>query len=510
MYKVQKKNLFAGLTFFFTSCTTYLLFLSFYDSTTGLDYGLKYSQYIAKYAFGSLVNLQDGQSIIYYYFISKLVAFNADLIGPYNLNNIINNSIQSGNYLLTLFGYLGLYNFYKLEEKNTSYLLYSFSILNFFPPLIYLRLTFKSEILAFALMPWVLYLFQRIKSLDAKLNEKIIFVIFFSTLLSIKPSVTGMVLLAFVILEYNNLNSNFKYFFWIALTTLIILYFNFKLIGLNFFEHTNSGSDTIWDNRANLKFFFYLNFVKLISEPIFNFRSDSFISIILIDTYSDYFTFFWKHKEFTNLLAKEPVQFSNNFFIKKYLRDYFAIFLSSLTYISLIINLLLNKDKHRRIYSFVFLSLLILIINSLGIPKNNFNPLTGDTFKVHYFAFMLTISVAHLLITNDKFIKRFLILIPIFIFIMGFPKPDLSHYKNFILYKLESSAFCYIFEENENCRNKYINTCKFEYPKFIYNNSNLENYYSYIQPIKLNLENNFVYVRNIYECNKYFNEGYSY
>ena len=41
-----------------------------------------------------------------------------------------------------------------------------------------------------------------------------------------------------------------------------------------------------------------------------------------------------------------------------------------------------------------FAGIVLLYINSLGVPSNNFNPIKGDTFKAFYFSLLLIISLA--------------------------------------------------------------------------------------------------------------------
>lgn len=511
MYKIKINT--SLVLFFFTSLFSYVLFLAYYDSTTGLDFPLKYSNYISHFTFGSKLIAQDGQSIIYYFLISKIVALNSTLIGPYNLNFILNNSIQAGNFILTLLGYYGIFKFYKYQGIKTPILLYCFSILNFFPPLIYLRLTFKSEILAFTLFPWLLYLFLKVINKNSTNFDKGLFMLIFSILLTIKPSVSAIFLLSFVFYANKKIIEIYKYLTASLIITLIFLYLNYQIVGLGFLEHLSSGKDTLWDNRATLKFFYNFNLKSLISEPIFNLRSNSFLSILFIDTYSDYFTFFWKHNEPTNLLAQNTIYFSNNFFIKKYLRDYIAIGISIVTYFTLIYFYLKNKmDRNRKLLLFGFFGIVILIINSIGVPSNNFNPLTGDTFKVHYFAFVLTISVTHLLIIiGEKRIKVLCLFIPVFIFIMGFPKHSFNENKDILFRKIESSSTCYVLQNSKRCRNEFINTCKAVNTKLLFSNrTNLINNNYFIEPIKLVLGENIVYARNESECYQYFKKGYRY
>ena len=134
----------------------------YYDSTTGLDWS-KYSTFINHYVFGTALNAKDGQSIIYYYLIAKVISFNLDSLNEINKNILLSNGIQLGNFLLQIIGFFGIYKYYLSLKYNKKYIVYALSIINFFPPLIYLRLSYKSEMLAFALLPWVLFLLNKLK-----------------------------------------------------------------------------------------------------------------------------------------------------------------------------------------------------------------------------------------------------------------------------------------------------------------------------------------------------------
>ena len=70
---------------------------------------------------------------------------------------IYSSAIQMGNFTLYLVGLTGLFKFLKLKNISTHKIFLSFSFLNLFPPLFGGRLIMKPEILAFALIPWVIF-----------------------------------------------------------------------------------------------------------------------------------------------------------------------------------------------------------------------------------------------------------------------------------------------------------------------------------------------------------------
>ena len=105
-----------------------------------------------------------------------------------------------------------------------------------------------------------------------------------------------------------------------------------------------------------------------------------------------------------------------------------------------------------------FCGILILIINSQGFPNKNFDPTTGDLFKVHYYSFLVSISFVFLLI---YFYKKFnytqylsLLLIPMFLATMGFPKNLSDENLNGVLSKLEYTSICSFVDNiyNAECK----------------------------------------------------------
>lgn len=507
---IRLKNIFPKIFFLLTTLTSYIIFLIYYDSTTGIDYPNKYFTYINYFSFNSNLNPQDGQGLLYYFFISQIVDSKMGNLGPNNLNEILNNAIQLGNLLLVLLGYLGLYKLYNLLDLSKNTILIGLSFLNFFPPLIYLRLTYKSEVLAFTLLPWILYFFEKnkIKKTDTGTYE-IILIIALSLLLTIKPAVTAMVIIPIFIFGRAYLREHIRAFITVLIVSSILLYINYNLSGLSFLSFIDKYGN--WNNKASFSFFTKLNLVSLFSEPFFNKNSDSLYSIILLDTYSDYFRFYWKHKEPTNYLAFGQVNFTKNFYIEKYLRDYFAIILTLLTYFGFLYYFFKNKnDQHKWFLLFPFIGLLCLSINSLGIPSNNFNPESGDTFKTHYYSFLLIISTFHLITKNKKILFSSVLLIPIFIFIMGFPKNNLSETSYLLSYKFNNSEMCISLDETSNCNNDFINVCKRSGQIIYVEDSNRFRVEEFFQPVMLSRNNNTVYARNTLECLNFLNLGFEY
>lgn len=88
-----------------------------------------------------------------------------------------------------------------------------------------------------------------------------------------------------------------------------------------------------------------------------------------------------------------------------------------------------------------------LIVNSFGFPVKNFDPETGDLFKVHYYSFLLCIAIVFLLIhLYKKYSYSYLLtilLIPIFLITIGFPKQLQDDTLNNLLIKIEYTSICF-------------------------------------------------------------------
>ena len=106
--------------------------------------------------------------------------------------------------------------------------------------------------------------------------------------------------------------------------------------------------------------------------------------------YQIIFVFFWNHEEKTNFIAYDKVKFSENFLIQEFLNQYISIVFTISIYFFFLL-LIIKKSQNKYWLALPFFGLLILIINSFGFPSKNFDPLTGDLFKVHYYSFFCNI-----------------------------------------------------------------------------------------------------------------------
>ena len=160
-----------------------------------------------------------------------------------NFDLFVHKSIQQVNFYIFIFGLLGYYCLLRLLNFSLNVIFPTLLFINFFPPSISMRLVFKPEILAFALLPWIIYLLE--KYLESK---KILNLIFSVPLIVSIIAIKGNVL---VIISIYLFFSYFRIFIEIPKKSLIILF----LISLFFFsalsiENNNANGKSILDIQS--------------------------------------------------------------------------------------------------------------------------------------------------------------------------------------------------------------------------------------------------------------------
>jgi len=313
--------------------------------------------------------------------------------------------------------------------------------------------------------------------------------------------------------DFKYLLTNKALIFLTIFLTALINYENYIITNKFIFENLVTSN---YLNKARLEFFYFIDLKLLFTDPYKYLHSNSFLSIILLDTFNDYFDFYWDNDE--SYFIQNRIVFFKNFFIKRYLREYIGISLTIFAYI-LFLKGIVSKSRYKNYFILPIIGYFILIINSLGIPSRNFDPQTADIFKVHYIAFLLAISFVFLLVDliDKTFINKylFIFLIPIFLFFMGFPKSYDTLLSNQVLVKFNHSEFCFLsFYQSENCRSKKLNICvsdpalfKIDYES---KTRTIPSKLSYFIPVPLEKNGNISYSRNREECLKLFNDGYEF
>ena len=110
-----------------------------------------------------------------------------------------------------------------------------------------------------------------------------------------------MVLLALFFFYKDNLKKErnvLKLSVYTLASSLLLIFLNFRVTGTWLFTRpTSLESVDKWNNVATLRFYTNVDLINLYQNPYQHVHADSFISITLLDTLSDYFRFFWNHEE---------------------------------------------------------------------------------------------------------------------------------------------------------------------------------------------------------------------
>tara|TARA_B100000900_G_scaffold359039_1_gene330278 strand:- start:273 stop:2018 length:1746 start_codon:yes stop_codon:yes gene_type:complete len=479
--------IFLLITFYIFSFTNL-----FFYSTYGADYQ-KYITYL-EFFFGTVENTGSEQSPLYFFLVSFILNFRSKFISPTFLQSEISFAIQLTNLFILLIGLLGLYFLLKQFNISKNKIILVFHLLNIFPPMLSLRLTMKPEILVFALIPWFLYL---INLFSKTKNINFLFIALIPSVLisSSKGSWLGI----FLIFGFFIFISIFKKLNIKSIFLLILLFFiifsvvTYENEQLNKFSVLDFQITENYNNSANLSIIYKNELGPRQSFNNFEFDVGTLLGITVLDTFSDHFNFFWdKDVSFFNQHRKEIIieNSSVNFFeIDTTNRNikYNGPFKESLKNLRLIIGVCLTilfyifilffsvKQKKYRLYILSpFIGMLILLINALGFPTNNFDPFVADTFKTFYYSPFLILAFTFLLISLKKrslFIQISFIVLYVFtmIFIYGFPKQDSSEYiadlddRNIRSVMCETNKYL-IFDLNNKseCLSKYDEFCKFQ------------------------------------------------
>ena len=196
---MQNLNLnIARVIFFISLISSFLLTELFYASSFSPDFQTYYS--FINFNFQNVESTNHGHGHFYYYFVSFIIYLKSYLISELNIGSILNSSIQLTNFLLFCFGLRGIH---LLLIKNkfsqfTSYI--SMSAICFFPAAIIMRVWMKPEILAFSLLPWIIFYIDNYFT-DKKLKNLIFAFLPLCLVLQTKGSIFGMVSL-FLFLRY--------------------------------------------------------------------------------------------------------------------------------------------------------------------------------------------------------------------------------------------------------------------------------------------------------------------
>jgi len=484
----------------------------FYSTLESPDIN-KYLIYFDHFFNNQTTNKEHG--LMYYYLHSvNYSTFYSDFE---NFDLFVHKSIQEVNFYIFLFGVIGYYYLLRLLNFSLNVVFPTLLFINFFPPSIAMRLVYKPEILAFALLPWIIYLFEKYLE-TKKVSNLIVSIPMIVSIITIKGNVL-------VIISIYLFFSYFRIFINIPKKSFLILFlitlFSFGALSIEnnaangkSILDIQSGS-TIEENygfKAPISVIYKTDMYELLSSPIKHDHADSFIGITLLETSGDYFDLYWDNdateyfknrKEIFTFIQtneiKSPELGEDGFGIyiyqqrmtDVYLYEVIGLIISIFLFYNLITTAL-KKSKLRKFLLASFVGMAVLLFHSItGIPKNNFDPLVGDTFKPLYYSFVLIFSFAILIAVQlSKKYKRIFYLgiyCSLIIFILGFPKNSEFEATLEMSQKIQASSYCpvekiiYLNDENFDSFN-----CRTEYPAKIENSKN-NLYASKIQHKPINL-----------------------
>ncbi len=454
----------------------------YYNSLESPDFS-DYFIYLQYFSDNNLeINREHGLLYYYIHYINYFFRYN-DFS---NIDLFFHKSVQETNfyiYIFGLFGYFKLLDYFKFKKSS---IFLTFVFINFFPISIVQRIVFKPEILAFSLLPWIIFCIEKFKS-KKDFRYAILSIPFLVSCLTLKGNVLVIVSMYLfftylpILFSFNK--KHLVYFFLLFVSAfLLVSYENSNTTNKGILDvQSGSTDETVgenYNNKAPFKIIYNTNLYNLVSSPIKHYHAESFIAITLLETTGDYFDLYWDNnssnyfasrKEFVEFdISKEISPPSVSSAEKKltiYLQDNEDIYLYesiglivSLLFYYLLIKNITSERKYRKFLLAIVFGMILLLFHSItGIPVNNFDPSVGDTFKPHYYSFVFLLSTVFLIVNiieKSKKSKLYLILYVLLILLLiGIPKTPSSDLNQELSYYIEYSNFCEV--ENTIYKNLY-------------------------------------------------------
>ena len=461
------KNIISFSLFFSSLFLTYVFGELFYNSIDGTDF-YRYFQYI-EYFNGTKNSPTREQGLLYFWYISNFIEMSQNYYLPDKWEFIYSSAIQLGNFILYVIGLIGFYFWLVGKNISKNLIFLSFTVLNFFPPLFGGRLIMKPEILAFCLLPWILFGIDNYLKYKNKYNLYFVS-LFISVLLTSKGTIALLVGIAIFYLYFEDLKKvNFKDLYFpisICLTLSTLMFFeNSNINQTNIFTHKELEQYLF---KAPISFLYTINLSELLKNPFRNTHANSLIGITLIDLFGDYFNRYWDHNR--SIFSQNRIVFFQ--FLPHPRRNISLLLSTFFIAFSLFFSKSIDTKKYKKLYIIGFVT---LALTSLGLFGLHFNPLKGDTVKTHYYFFLLSISFLFVIIDflKDKIYTVQLLVISIIIsaslFIFGFPKNYNIELQSQIAEKITTTVSCKVSKsyfgqylaEEPNCLTREIATCGF-------------------------------------------------
>ena len=440
----------------------------FYDSTESPDFA-EYFVYFDHFANTEFKTARE-HGLMYYYL--QYLNFYFQYNSFSNIEMFMHKSLQEVNFWIYMYGLLGYFYLLKFYKFKNSTIFITFVFLNFFPVSIVLRLVFKPEILAFALLPWILYCIEKFKERTNILYMYIMIPLFISCI-TLKGNILAIICAYLLITNLNIFLKIKKMHLFIILLLVAVLFLSIS------YENSSANEKNIldvqsgatyrdnYDNKAPFNIIYKFNLYNLVTSPIKNYHADSFLGITLLETSGDYFDLYWNNDSSGySMDSDELIRFETSPEIKKprydqetnsliiftqnntnlYLKSSIGLLISIIFYY-LLIKKLFKKSEYRKYISAFILGAILLLVHAItGFPVNNFDPNVGDTFKPHYYSFLLLLSTVFFVALSLKENKKSYVYIFVYVFLMffllGFPKTATQDLNQNISYFIEYSDFC--------------------------------------------------------------------
>lgn len=494
---------------FLSTFITFIITSAYYNSFNSPDLG-KYIRYI-NYYLQDLVFTEFEQGNLYYFLTSLIVDINSNNINPRYYQEYIGYSVQLTNFLIYIFFIFGLYKFLKIKGFQSNNIFLAIILLNFFPPMVTLRLIFKPEILILSLFVWSLFFMEKYNE-SKNIIWLINFCTFFSLIITTKLSGAIMTSIFYFLYYFLQLWKENKQqtLLLFLLTTLILsflIYENFKINNQLFFDVPLQEE---YQDRPEINFLYNVNFKDLLYSPYKDFHNNSFIGIVLLETFDDYFQLYWNSdSSLFHRNHNKPITH-----LSSYISIIFTIFFYSLTFYYAA-----KLKRERLIYLSPIIGIAIMLLISFF---STFEKSSGDMLKNYYYSFFLILSFTFVvlnLLRNNNYIKYSFIFIYLIstMYIFGYPKLHDVEMKNRIAEQVSVSSLCNlsssIFNLNQNkCEDEKVEFCEdlfSNYKKTMVINREivdvvLDPFESY-EIVNNNISKS---VDNVEDCNKHISNGW--
>lgn len=484
MLKKIKTNLIYKIFFVISLYFSTIWINFYYISPKNVDFH-KYYTYI-NYFLGGGNFIEYGQGVIYYFLVSLVFKQYIKDVNSEELEIALSYSVQNLNLIFYVIGLIGLYKLMKLKNINLKIIFAVLTVINFFPQVLITRALMKPEIIAIALLPWIIYILE-IYYINQNFRYLFLILPFLVLVLNSKATIAVMTLLYLLTFYSKEILSNvgFRKLSFLILSTLISLF----LIQIETYKVTNNKIyerpyDKVYDNKAPISILFKANLYSVFREPFleytdqntfYSIHAKSVINLTLLDSFGDHFNqffdsdlnyFYHNRKEFIQISDKNSFDsVSRNIYYNGPLKEYLAIGLDhlrkifsvilSLIYFSILFLLLKTDKKMKKYYLSPFIGIAVLYLLSIS---GSYSPFKGDTIKSFYYSFLTVISLAFVLAKvfdkNKKLILPIIIFFPLIIFFIGgHPKNNNQALSEHIISSNSYSIFCkinntLIFENN--------------------------------------------------------------